>query len=53
MDNGEIIEFLKIDNTISNEFLHRKLPEGVVNIRTVLQSRDDNDKRADNKRDIS
>ena len=53
LDNGEIIEFLKIDDTLSNEFLHRRLPDDVVNIKTVLQSKDDDEEMAVKKGDLT
>ena len=41
LDNGDMIEYIQIDETISDEFLHRKLPMGVKNVSTVLQYRSD------------
>ena len=39
LDNGNMIEYIQIDETISNEFFNRKLPKGVKNVKTVLQYR--------------
>ena len=41
LDNGNMIEYIQIDETISSKFLHRRLPMGVKNVKTVLQYRSD------------
>ena len=41
LNNGNMIEYIQIDETISSKFLHRRLPMGVKNVKTVLQYRSD------------
>ena len=48
MDTGNLLEFLNIDGSEENRDLYKRLPEGVLNIKTILEFTNDADNPIEN-----